>query len=298
LLSTVLLLAGLVPGAPRIVAACDLFSLALGFKAIDWAALVGQPLFLCLALGAASWALSAGGRDVPAGIALGMAAFKIHLALPFALLALVRRAPRTLVVASLTVAVLSGIFLRLCDDPASAVAGLADNLAGRREATFDPQAESYPLSNKLVWRTSLTALAELFTPGAWRHEIAINALLLVAVVPFWVMPFVRRRVSSARAFAIVAVLTLLASPHYHYDCLVLLPLYLLAREADRSERIALLVAASPLFLPINGVLASLGVAGPFSLLFFNVQLSLLAVAGVLTWGAHASRGRLGPSLPR
>jgi hypothetical protein len=89
-----------------------------------------------------------------------------------------------------------------------------------------------------------------------------------------------------RAFSIFAVLALLATPHYHYDCLVVLPLYLLARETDRSERIALLVAATPLLLPINGVLASLGVAGPLSLLYFNVQLSLLAVAGVLTWGVR------------
>jgi hypothetical protein len=286
LLSTVLLLAGLVPGAPRIVAACDLLALALGFKAIDWAALVGQPLFLCLALGAASWALSARGRDVPAGIALGMVAFKIHLALPFALLAVFRRKPRTLIAAVLTVAVLGSIFVGLCDNPASAVANLADNLTGRREATYDPQAEGYPLSHKLVWRTSLTALAELFAPGAWRHEIASNAFLLATVVPFWIVPFARRHVSPARAFSIFAVLGLLATPHYHYDCLVLLPLYLLARETDRSERIALLVAASPLLLPINGVLASLSVAGPLSLLYFNVQLSLLAVAAVLTWGVR------------
>lgn len=285
LLSTVLLLAGLVPGAPRIVAACDLLALALAFKAIDWAALVGQPLFLCLALGAASWALSAGGRDVPAGIALGMAAFKIHLALPFVLLALVRRAPRTLVVGALTVAVLSGIFLRLCDDPAVAVASLADNLAGRREATYDPQAEGYPLSHKLVWRTSLTALAELFALGAWRHEIAINAFLLAAVVPFWIVPFARQRVSSARAFSIFAVLTLLVSPHYHYDCLVLLPLYLLARETDRAERIALLTAGAVFLLPINGFLELVALPDALRFLYFNVQLGLLALAAILGWGA-------------
>jgi hypothetical protein len=285
LLSTVLLLAGLVPGAPRIVAACDLLALALGFKAIDWAALVGQPLFLCLALGTASWALSAGGRDVPAGIALGMAAFKIHLALPFVLLALVRRAPRTLVVGALTVAVLSGIFLRLCDDPAAAVASLADNLAGRREATYDPQAEGYPLSHKLVWRTSLTALAELFALGAWRHEIAINAFLLAAVVPFWIVPFARQRVSPARTFSIFAVLTLLATPHYHYDCLVLLPLYLLARETDRAERIALLTAGAVFLLPINGFLELVTLPDALRFLYFNVQLGLLALAAILGWGA-------------
>lgn len=295
LVSTVLLLAGLLPGAPRLVATCDLLALALGFKAIDWAALVGQPLFLCLAIGTASWALSARGRDVAAGIALGVAAFKIHLALPFAPLAAFQRKPQTLVAAVLTVAVLGGVFVGLCDDPAAAVASLADNLAGRREATYDPRAEGYPLSDKLVWRTSLTALAELFAPGARRHEIAINALLLAAVVPFWIVPFARQRVSTARAFSIFAVLTLLATPHHHYDCLVLLPLYLLARETDRAERIALLAAASPLLLPINGLLSLLALPDPFRFLYFNVQLGLLALAAVLSWGAFRTRSAAPPA---
>jgi hypothetical protein len=238
LVSTVLLLAGLVKDAPRIVAACDLLALALVFKAIDWAALVAQAAFLLPRSRATSWALSARGRDVSAGIALD-GGLQVHLVLPFALLAVFRRKQRTLFAAVLTVAVLGGIFVGLCDNPASAVASLADNLTGRRDATYDPQAEGYPLSHKLVWRTSLTALAELFAPGAWRHEIVIDALLLATVVPFWVVPFARRRVSPARAFSIFAVLGLLATPHYHYDCLILLPVYLVARESDRGEQAAL-----------------------------------------------------------
>jgi hypothetical protein len=296
LASTVLMLAGLVKDAPRNVVACDLLALALAFKATDWAALVGQPLFLCLTIGTASWALSARGRDVAAGIALGIAAFKVHLALPFALLAAFQRKPRTLVAAVLTVAVLGGVFVGLCDDPAAAVASLAVNLAGRREATYDPRAEGYPLSDKLVWRTSLTALAELFAPGARRHEIAINALLLAAIVPLWIVPFGRRRVSPARAFSIFAVLGLLATPHYHYDCLVLLPLYLLALEADRTERIALLAAASPLLLPINGLLSLLAPPDHLRFLYFNVQLGLLALAAVLSWGAFRTRSAAPPAL--
>jgi hypothetical protein len=285
LVSTVLLLAGLVNDATRVVVACDLLALALAFKAIDWAALVGQPLFLCLAFGTASWALSARGRDVAAGIALGLAMFKPHLALPFALLAALQRKPRTLAAAVLAVAVLGGVFVGLCENPAAAVESLADNLAGRREATYDPQAEGYPLSHKLVWRTSLTALAELFAAEAWRHEIVINALLLAAVVPFWIVPFARRRVSPARAFSIFAVLGLLATPHYHYDCLVLLPLYLLALEADRAERIALLAAGAVLLLPINGLLGLLTLPDVLRFLYFNVQLALLALAAILSWGA-------------
>jgi hypothetical protein len=218
-----------------------------------------------------------------------MAAFKIHLGLPFALLAVFLRKPRTLVAAVLTVAVLGGVFVGLCENPAAAVESLADNLAGRREATYDPQAEGYPLSHKLVWRTSLTAIAELFAPGAWRHEIVINALLLAAVVPFWIVPFARRRVSPARAFSIFAVLGLLATPHYHYDCLVLLPLYLLARETDRAERIALLAAGAVLLLPINGLLESFTVPDVLRFLYFNVQLGLLALAVILTWGALRAR---------
>jgi hypothetical protein len=135
----------------------------------------------------------------------------------------------------------------------------------------------------------LTAIAELFAAGAWRHEIVINALLLAAVVPFWIVPFARRRVSTARAFSIFAVLGLLATPHYHYDCLVLLPLYLLARETDRAERIALLAAGAVLLLPINGLLESFTVPDVLRFLYFNVQLGLLALAAILTWGALRAR---------
>ena len=285
LLATIVLLLGSLSGStPRLVVTVDVIALTVAFKAIDWAVLVGQPLFLCLALGLASWSLTRTGHPIGAGVALGLAAFKPHLALPFALLALTRRRWITLVTAALTIAVLCGIFVALCDQPAAAVASLADNLTEHSRITYDPAAAGYPLSRKIVWSTSLAALAEVRVPGAHRYWLALDALLLAALLPFWIRPLATGRVSDARAFSILAVVTLLATPHYHYDCLILLPLYLVARSTDRAERIALLVASAPLLLPINGILSLVGLPTPLDVLYFSVQLTLLALAAVLTWG--------------
>ena len=289
--ASVLLLAGVARSTPRIVAVVDLSALALAFKIVDWAALVGQPLFLCLALGFASWQLLDCKRPLAAGVLLGLATFKIHLAPAFAALALFRREPRTLVAAVLTIAILSGVFVALCDQPITAVASLSDNLSGRRQAIYDPAAEGYPLSRRIVWSTSVAALAELYVPAAWRYSVLLDAALLAALLPFWIRPLALGRVSAARAFSLFAVVTLLTTSHYQYDCLILLPLYLVARETHRSERMALLGAGAVFLTPINGLLALFDVPEALGILYFNVQVGLLALAAILTWGALTTRGQ-------
>ena len=87
------------------------------------------------------------------------------------------------------------------------------------------------------------------------------------------------------------MVTLLTTSHYQYDCLILLPLYLVARETHRSERMALLGAGAVFLTPINGLLALFDVPEALGILYFNVQVGLLALAAILTWGALTTPGQ-------
>jgi hypothetical protein len=66
--------------------------------------------------------------------------------------------------------------------------------------------------------------------------------------------------------------------------LVLLPLYLLALEVDRNERIALAAAGGVFLVPINGLLTLVALPPSLNILLFNVQIGLVALAIILTWG--------------
>ena len=261
----------------------DVLLLVLAFKAADWAVCVGQPMFLCLLLGFASWHFERTNRLVLSGIALGLASFKVTLVVPFVLLMLYRRRYGVLATAALIGAVLLAAFLVLNPDPAAAVASHRENAAALRALIFSPENVGYPLAFKMVSRTELAVLAEVLIRGSGRYAHILNLLPLILLLPVWIGPLVQGRVSGVRAFSFFAVMSLLCSHHLHYDCLVLLPLYLLAREADRRERIGLLIFGAIFLVPINGLLSLITLPTSLNLLLFNVQISLIGLVAVLTW---------------
>jgi len=272
------------PAASRWTPMTDTLLLALAFRATDWALFVGQPMFLCLLLGFAACHFDRTGRPALAGIALGLASFKVTLVVPFAVMIFYRRRWSVLLVAAVTGLVLIAAFVILSADPAGAVDSFRSGVAHQRAFIFRQDHPGYPLAFKMLAKTQLAALAECIIPGAGRHSGVVNLLPALLILPFWIVPLWRRQVSDVRAFPIFAVLSLLCTYHLHYDALVLLPIYLMLFEADRAERIALLVSSAFLLLPITGVLNQFDVPPALNFLFYNFQIGLLVLAVVLTWG--------------
>jgi len=343
LLGFVGVLAGFSERRERAVVLADLLVIAFAFKATEWAYWVGQPVFLCLILGVTSWWLAEHDRPVLSGIALGLAAFKITLAIPFVVLFLYRRRFGVLAVAAMTGAALITVFVALVPDPVAAAAALRQTVAELRRITFDPSAPGYPLAFKMVTKTELLSLVECLFTGAHRWASVINGIPLVILAWFWGRPLARspHQLSAAGGdalpsagfshlsvldgpsstpprpsnrkrgcdqhlaafatkpsgnygparsalddtlvFSILAVATLLSTHHLHYDCLVLLPVYLVARTVGPRRRVALLACGLVFVLPINGALNLLPPVEWLQWLYFNVQLGLIGLAAVLTW---------------
>ena len=292
LLGIAWLVARAAPTTSRFIPLTDTLLLALAFRATDWALFVGQPMFLCIVLGFAAWHFDRTGRPIPAGIALGLASFKITLVVPFVLLTLFRRRWSVIAGAALTGVALIAVFVVLSADPATSFESYRDQILFHLPPTYSHDVPGYPLAFNMVAKTQFAALAECVIPGAGRHAAVVNLLPAMLILPFWIVPLWRRQVSDVRAFPIFAVLTLLCTYHLHYDALVLLPIYLVLFEADRAERIALLVSSAFLLLPINGILNQFDLPPALNFLHYNFQIGLLGLAGVLTWGMR--RALAGP----
>jgi len=170
---------------------------------------VGQPLFLCLALGLCVVAAARLQAALAAGVLLGRNLQdppRAGVRCP----ALFRREPRTLVAAVLTIAILNGVFVALCDRPSPPwQASATTSAAAVRQSTT--RSRGYPLSRRIVWSTSVAALAELYVPAAWRYSVLLDAALLAALLPFWIRPLVLDASAPARAFSLFAVVTLLTT---------------------------------------------------------------------------------------
>jgi hypothetical protein len=272
------------PPGQGIVPFVDVLLLALAFKATDWAYYVGQPMFLCLLFGFASLDLGRRNRWVAEGLTLGLACFKITLGIPFVLQTLYRRRWRALAVAVLVGAALSSVFLLLNPDPAAAAQSYRSNVERLRDLVFSSSNEGYPIAFKMVSRTELAVVAELLVPGWGRFDRWVNLSPLLVLLPFWIGPLRSRRVSEVRAFCFFSAVSLLCTHHLHYDCLVLLPLYLLALEVDRVERLAILAAGAFFLVPINGILSLVDLPPSLNILMYNVQIGLVVLLIVLTWG--------------
>jgi hypothetical protein len=254
-------------------------------------------MLLCLVFGFSYWFFDRRNRTVAAGIALGLASFKVTLVAPFVLLAAYRRRWWILIVSAVVGIVLIAAFLALNPDTAAAMESYRGNVDRLRNLVFSPDNEGYPIAFKMVSRTELAAVSELLIPGSGRFDRYINLIPFVLLMPFWFLPLLRRQVSDARAFLFFAVISLLCSHHLHYDCLVLLPLYLLVGEVDRIEQIALAVGAGFFLVPINGLLSLITLPPSLYILLYNVQIGLVILAVVLTWGLVRRRSP-GPAVVR
>lgn len=263
-------------GAPAVTGA-DLLLVALALKGTVAALLVGQPTFVAFALGTAALRAGQCNRPIAAGLLLGLAAFKITLVLPFAGLLLFTTPARHRMALLGTAAViglgLTGAALVLHPAGAGLLPAYSSLTALVRRNAFSPTDPDYPVGYQMVTLTEAGALLAYGWAGAWRWltplYVALAALTAAAAYQRWRAGVLTPLVG----WLLAALLTLLTTYHLFYDALLLLPLVPWARALVPAQRgVGVLLAATPLLLPINALLDALAVSGPARISYFTLPV--------------------------
>lgn len=253
---------------------------ALAFKGTIASLLVGQPTYLCLLCGFGALYFKKT-SPVLSGILLGISGFKITLALPFILFFVIRHYWKVVGIAFTTGLLLSLPALFLAEDILALTISYLENVSELRDFFFSAALPEYPLNYVMISSTEFTALAEFFVQGANKWFTYINLAILAIGFAALYMINHKRKLAEHYLFIMISLLVLLTTYHLFYDCLLLLPLIPYALTLERKWQALLILAAVPLFLPINGFLDALQVPPNLYFLYFTLPVSLLCILAIV-----------------
>ena len=262
----------------------DLLLTALALKGTVVALINGQNTFLALAMASAAWWAAGTGRRGTAGLLLGLAAFKITVALPFIGLFLLEKRWRSLVVAVGTGAALMAAFWAWAAAPWAYLASYRQLLDYVQDDVVRPSQPGYPLGRGMILQFELRNLLEFLRPGGHRWAGPAGLVLGgLALARLWPTRRSAQAAGGLYALLVLHLLGLLFTYHVVYDALVLLPLLAYGRAFPGRVQAGLLALTAPLFLPVNGVLDRLGPPPALQLLYFTLPLVALGLLVALLW---------------
>ena len=266
--------------------------LVLAFKGTIQSMIVGQPTFLCLALGFMSLAFFRRGSDILAGVMLGLAAFKISLAAPFIIFFMLMKKFKTVAAGMATGAILVSITLILSPNPVHLFTEFLRATGVVNRYSINPGRPSYPLTFDMTTKTELGTLLEFLFSGIAAYLPLIYIALIGVVVVFCLRLFKNKKPTQLFVFLLLALMSLLTTHHFHYDCLVLLPFYAVVLTLERTHRGLLLVLSGALFVPVNGILNRLPTPPVLDILYFTAPMTVAALTIFLLWRAKKEEGSL------
>jgi hypothetical protein len=264
----------------------------LAFKGTIQSMTVGQPAFPCLALGFGSLVLYKGKRNLWAGLLLALSALKISLAVPFVLFFLFRRSFSVLFTASVTGGLLCTVWFILTDNPIEVATGFLHAIGVVDSYSFRQSRLSYPRTYDMINKTEIGALLEYLFNGIAPYLPLIYLCLVIVIALFCFRHLKGREPTDLFLFLLLALLALLTTHHFYYDCLILLPLYFLALELKPGHRGVLLFSLLPLFIPVNGLLNRLPTPAVLDILYFHVPMTVAAVIAFVLWRLAEHDGAL------
>ncbi|GAB3873000.1 hypothetical protein GCM10028824_24040 [Hymenobacter segetis] len=263
--------------APPLTTA-DLLLTALALKATVVALINGQNTFMALALATGAWWAAGAGRRTLAGVLLGLAAFKITVALPFIGLFLLEKRWRSIVLGGAVGAVMLALFWFWAADPASSLASYRHLLDFVQADVVRPTQPGYPLGRGMILQFELRNLLEFLRPGGHRWAgLAGLGLAGLVLVRLWGLRRAGHSLDGLYALLLLHLLGLLFTYHVVYDALLLLPLLAYGRAFPGRVQAGLLALTVPFFLPINGLLDRLGQPMALHLLYFTLPLATLGL---------------------
>ena len=264
-------------GAPALTTA-DILLVALALKGTMVALLNGQNTFLALALATGAWWATGAGRPWVAGLLLGVAAFKITVALPFIGLFLLEKRWRSLGVAAAVGGALLALFWHWAAQPLAYLASYRQLIDYVQYDVVRPDQPGYPLGRAMILQFELRNLLEFLHQGGYRWAEWAAGLLGGAVLGRLAGLHRRGRPFDALyALLLLQLLGLLFTYHVVYDALLLLPLLAYGRAFPGRTQVGLLALAAPFFLPVNGLLDRLGQPAALHLLYFTLPLAALGL---------------------
>ena len=264
-------------GSPPITTA-DLLLTALALKGTVVALINGQNTFLALALATGAWWAATAGRRTTAGLLLGLAAFKITVALPFIGLFLLEKRWRSLGVAAVVGAALLAVFWSWAAQPLAYLASYRQLLDYVQSDVVRPTQPGYPLGRGMILQFELRNLLEFLRVGSHRWAGTAGVVLSgLVLVKLWLLRRARQPFDANYALLLLHLLGLLFTYHVVYDALLLLPLLAYGRAFPTRVQAGLLALAAPFFLPINGLLDRLGQPAALHAMYFTLPLATLGL---------------------
>lgn len=263
--------------APPLTTA-DLLLTALALKGTVVALINGQNTFLALALAAGAWWASTAHHRTMAGLLLGLAAFKITVALPFIGLFLLEKRWRSLSMAVATGAVLLALFWSWAAQPLAYLASYRHLLDFVQYDVVRPTQPGYPLGRGMILQFELRNLLEFLRVGGHRWAGPTGVMLGgLVLVKHWLLRRAHQPFDALYTLLLLHLLGLLFTYHVVYDALLLLPLLAYARTFSGRVQAGLLALTAPFFLPINGLLDRLGQPVALQGLYFALPLATLGL---------------------
>jgi len=256
---------------------------ALASKGTVQSMTVGQPAFLCLALGFGSLLLYGRRRDLLAGLLLGLAALKISLAVPFILFFAFRRKLITLVAAAGMGAALTSVWFVLTDDPLEVGASYLTALRTIDRYSYRPDRSGYPLTYDMINKTEIGALAEYLVNGIAPYLPILHLFLFAMVVIFCARILKGNRPTDLFLFLLLSLVALMTTHHFYYDCLILLPLYAFALQLKPSHRRLLMLLLWAFYVPVNGLLNRLPTPPIMDVFYFMTPVTIAALMVFFLW---------------
>jgi hypothetical protein len=256
------------PGAPWILLLYFSFIPMLGCMA------QGQDTLFALALFAASWQQAEQNKDRNAGILLALALFKFQIAIPMAILLIIRKGKKFaagFAAGAIGVSILSFVLV--------GPGGVHDFLKIVRAASLADNIDGNTLQVIGVWPLDMANINGMVYAAGWKylsaHAIFITVMALslgLFIVCAWT---VRRKIGNRTVFAIAVLASVLVSDHLciHDVALLALPVALVGQAHRRIVASIWLLTMSIFLLAVflrNGL-------HPFCLLAIPIALFLIAV---------------------
>jgi hypothetical protein len=257
--------------------------LVFAFKGTIQSMTVAQPLFLCLGFGFASLMYYKKRKEIVSGVLLGLAAFKITLALPFAVYFFLKGRTKVILTAMVTGLCLYSVSASIAGTYLGLVTSWIRHLTVHFPYAYNQSRPSYPTTYGMVTKTEVGVLMEYLIHGINESLSLIYLGLLGLLMVWWLIYFRPKRPTNLLLFLSLALLGLLTTHHFYYDCLILIPLYVLATKVTSADRRLLFLLTGAFWIPVNGILNRIPPPPPLDVLYFTTPLTLVALAGFLFW---------------
>jgi len=257
--------------------------ICLSIKFLYASIFLGQPALLAIAFALAGYYYFLKERTLLSGILFGLATIKITILFPFLLVILLFKRWKILCIVLGIMTILIAIFFMKDVSMQNMFIEYSKGIAVLNATIFNiPSGTLY--TDLMTKSTELITITTYMVPAGFQYAIWIKivfTLLLVALL-YSSADFLKKE--KPVLLLIISIWSLLIMYHIMYDCIILLPMYIVYAiyKLDTLEKISFIGFLILLILPVNGMLDKLHTGNDLlSLGYLHIPLALLFLIVVL-----------------